>query len=296
MGPGYGYDPNPDYELSDEAEFFFKYLTWGLRGVESGGGYPRRTTRRSKRRHRTVLTAPDPPGSGAVCRLVGQATSMVSYRGRVTSQPNLPGAWNFRDVSETTGALRPGRLFRSSELSRLEDRGREELLRLGVSDVADLRSPREVTRRGPGLVPAGVGIHLLPFPDLAGDQSPDSSAPHEDAFRNMMAEKPDADSAADVAARYMLEEYERFPTLAGSRRAVQRVVSLLAEGRPVLAHCFAGKDRTGFVVAVVLRAAGVDRDAVIEDYLRSNTAVSVLRDRIMEMIRSRPEAEITPRS
>lgn len=212
----------------------------------------------------------------------------------MTSQPNLPGAWNFRDVSETVSALRPGRLFRSSELSRLEDGGRAELLRLGVADVADLRSPREVTRRGPGLVPGGVDIHLLPFPDLAGDQSPDSSAPHEDAFRNMMAEKPDDDSAADVAARYMIEEYERFPTLTGARRAVHRVVSLLAEGRPVLAHCFAGKDRTGFVVAAALRAAGVDRDAVITDYLRSNTAVPVLRDRIMEMIRQRPEVEITP--
>lgn len=218
----------------------------------------------------------------------------MSYRGRVTSQPNLPGAWNFRDVSETTDALRPGRLFRSSELSRLEDAGREQLLRLGVADVADLRSPREVTRRGPGLVPDGVGIHLLPFPDLAGDQAPNSDAPHEDAFRNMMAEKPDADSAADVAARYMVEEYTRFPTLAGSRRAVQRVISLLATGRPVLAHCFAGKDRTGFVVSVVLQAAGVERDAVVADYLRSNAAVPVLRDRIMEMIRSRPEAEITP--
>lgn len=218
----------------------------------------------------------------------------MSYRGHVTSQPELPGAWNFRDVSQTTGALRPGRLFRSSELSRLDDRGREQLLRIGVSDVADLRSPREVTRRGPGLVPDGVDIHLLPFPDLAGDQSPDSSSPHEDVFRKMMAEKPDADSSADVAARYMLEEYQRFPTLGGSRRAVQQVVSLLAAGRPVLAHCFAGKDRTGFVVAVVLQAAGVARDAVVADYLRSNAAVPVLRDRIMDMIRQRAEDEITP--
>lgn len=226
--------------------------------------------------------------------LLDDAVTLVSYRGRVTSQPELPGAWNFRDVSETTGALRPGRLFRSSELSRLEERGRDELRRLGVADVADLRSPREVTRRGPGLVPEGVGIHLLPFPDLAGDQSPDSTAPHEDAFRNMMADKPDEDSAADVAARYMLDEYERFPTLAGSRRAVQQVVSLLATDRPVLTHCFAGKDRTGFVVAVVLQAAGVDRDAVMADYLRSNAAVPALRDRIMEMVRSRPESEITP--
>ena len=34
------YDPNPDYDISDEGEFFFKYLTWGLRGVVDGGGYP----------------------------------------------------------------------------------------------------------------------------------------------------------------------------------------------------------------------------------------------------------------
>jgi len=212
----------------------------------------------------------------------------------VTSQPELPGAWNFRDVSEIVGALRPGRLFRSSELSRLDDQGREEFRRIGVADVADLRSPREVIRRGPGLVPTGVDIHLLPFPDLAADQAPESASPHEDAFRKMMEEKPDAASAAEVAARYMLEEYRRFPTLEGSRRAVHRVASLLAAGRPVLAHCFAGKDRTGFVVAAVLEAAGVDRDVVLADYLRSNTAVPILRERILEMILERPEVEITP--
>ncbi|BBY23401.1 hypothetical protein MSTO_36060 [Mycobacterium stomatepiae] len=33
-------DPSPDYDASDEIEFFMKYLTWGLRGVENGQGYP----------------------------------------------------------------------------------------------------------------------------------------------------------------------------------------------------------------------------------------------------------------
>jgi len=33
-------DPNPDYDVSDEIEYFFRYLTWGLRGVQDGGGYP----------------------------------------------------------------------------------------------------------------------------------------------------------------------------------------------------------------------------------------------------------------
>lgn len=34
------FDPNPDYDGSDEIEFFFRYLTWGLRGVIDGAGYP----------------------------------------------------------------------------------------------------------------------------------------------------------------------------------------------------------------------------------------------------------------
>ncbi|ABL06658.1 conserved hypothetical protein [Mycobacterium ulcerans Agy99] len=33
-------DPSPDYDASDEIEFFFNYLTWGLRGVSDGNGYP----------------------------------------------------------------------------------------------------------------------------------------------------------------------------------------------------------------------------------------------------------------
>jgi len=33
-------DPNPDYDASDEIEFFMRYLGWGLRGVTDGNGYP----------------------------------------------------------------------------------------------------------------------------------------------------------------------------------------------------------------------------------------------------------------
>lgn len=60
----------------------------------------------------------------------------------------LPGAWNFRDVADTATALRPGRLFRSSELSRLDDAGRATLRRLGITDVA--------TCGRPGRLPAAV--------------------------------------------------------------------------------------------------------------------------------------------
>lgn len=197
----------------------------------------------------------------------------------------LSGAWNFRDVAEETG-VRPDRFYRSSELSRLTEEGQRRLIELGITDVADLRSPREVERRGPGRVPAGIDVHLLPFPDVS---AVDGEAPHEASFQKMMSEKPDAEDVAVAAKRFMTEEYLRFPTLGGAQRAVRHVVTLLAAGRPVITHCFAGKDRTGFTVATVLEALGVPRDAIVADFLRSNDAISPLRERILESIRNRSE-------
>jgi protein-tyrosine phosphatase len=215
----------------------------------------------------------------------------------------LSGAWNFRDVADGTAGLRPGRLFRSGELSRLDDDGRATLLQLGITDVADLRANREVARRGPGLVPNGIDVHLLPFPDLGdegGDDEPnDGEAPHESAFRKLFEgeageAEESGESPAEAAGRYMVDEYRQFPTRNGAQRALHRVVTLLGAGRPVLTHCFAGKDRTGFVIATVLEMIGLERDAIVADYLRSNDSVPLLRERITEMIQQRSDTELTP--
>lgn len=198
----------------------------------------------------------------------------------------LSGAWNFRDVAETA-TIAPGRLFRSSELSKLDESGRRILAGLGVTDVADLRSPGEVARRGAGAVPNGIEVHNLPFPEVSHthDGQPQES-PHESSWNKMMTEYSEEDPA-EAALRWMTQEYERFPTLPGALRAVRRIVTLVNENRPTLVHCFAGKDRTGFALAVVLEAAGVPRDAIVADYLRSNDAVAPLRMSILSTMRTR---------
>jgi hypothetical protein len=33
-------DPNPDYDASDELQYFFQFLPWGLRGVYPPPAYP----------------------------------------------------------------------------------------------------------------------------------------------------------------------------------------------------------------------------------------------------------------
>ena len=211
----------------------------------------------------------------------------------------LSGAWNFRDVADGASALRPGRLFRSGELSRLDDEGRATLRQLGITDVADLRARREVARRGPGLVPDGVEIHLLPFPDLGAEEESDTDgqAPHEAAFQRLLtgegADEPER-SVNEAATAYMIDEYREFPTRNGAQQALHRVITLLAAGRPVLTHCFAGKARTGFVVATVLETIGIDRETIVADFLRSNDAAPQLRARISEMIAQRQDTELTP--
>jgi protein-tyrosine phosphatase len=199
----------------------------------------------------------------------------------------LSGAWNFRDVSQETG-IRPGKFFRSSELSRLDDAGRDVFRRLGITDVADLRSAREIERHGAGAVPAGVQVHHLHFHEVS---ALDGEAPHESAFQKMMTEKPDDEDVEVAARRFMTEEYRRFPTLEGAQRAVRQVVSLLAADRPVITHCFAGKDRTGFTVATVLGVIGVARDVILADFMRSNDAVAQLREQILESVRERTDTD-----
>jgi protein-tyrosine phosphatase len=197
--------------------------------------------------------------------------------------PPLSGAWNFRDVAEKAG-IQPGRLFRSGELSNLDDAGRETLTRFGITDVADLRSAPELDRHGKGQVPDGVVIHHLPFVETLAS---DGDAPHENAFQKMLTEKSDDESVSDAASRYMTEEYARIARSVLAQRAVHKVVTMLGDDDRVLAHCFAGKDRTGFTIGVVLEAAGVERDAIMADYLASNAAVPELRAHIVETIRAR---------
>jgi protein-tyrosine phosphatase len=202
----------------------------------------------------------------------------------------LSGVVNLRDVGgvATPGGavVRAERFLRSGQLSGLDDAGQQLLAGLGVSDVADLRSRHEIDQYGPDRVPDGVVVHNLPFPDIDGATG---QAPHEYAYQRMISDgvSPEDLPAAEMA--FMTQEYARFATLGGAQRAVRRLISLLGDDKSVIAHCFAGKDRTGFVVSVVLAALGIDWDAIVADYLRSNEAVPQLRQMMHEMLDRRDD-------
>ena len=73
--------------------------------------------------------------------------------------------------------------------------------------------------------------------------------------------------------------------MAGDRAGplLARIVDLVANADgAALVHCAAGKDRTGVVIALILRLVGIEREAVVKEYLLTELA----RDRLIERLRS----------
>lgn len=201
----------------------------------------------------------------------------------VHDQFALDGAWNFRDLGgarTTDGAtVRPGLFYRASELSALSESGQRSVGDLGIRTVFDFRSGSEIDRSGADRVPPGVESISVPFEIVRGVR-----APHE---------APMQDEQSQV--EYMMRAYASFSALDGASHAIKRVVDAIVEGRGgVLVHCAAGKDRAGWTVATVLRAAGVSEDDIVADYLRSNDGIEPLLAHVRRTWVGAADTEVRP--
>ena len=99
----------------------------------------------------------------------------------------------------------------------------------------------------------------------------------------------------ETARARMIDTYAGMPYRPALVATLRLYLAALAEyDAPSLVHCVAGKDRTGFAVAIVHRLLGVHEDDLMHDYLLTNTAGRI-EERIAQgaaHIRSRYGAEI----
>jgi protein-tyrosine phosphatase len=171
--------------------------------------------------------------------------------------------------------LRTGLLFRADALYNLTDADLEVLAGLGLACVIDLRGLAEVQRFGPDRLPVpGPRVVELPVVDAA--QKLDLFA----VIRAVVEGRSDPseldflreDAPGGGAPALMADLYRGFVAGAPSRAAFGAALRLAASPQtlPLLFHCTAGKDRTGWLAAVMLSALDVDRDAILADYLRTN--------------------------
>jgi protein-tyrosine phosphatase len=177
---------------------------------------------------------------------------------------------NLRDLGghETTdgGRVRSGLLYRSTDLSRLDDAGIRHVERLGIRTVFDLRTAAE-REAHPDRVPAGATR-------VVADVLADSSGAAPAQLERLLQDPAGAELmfGGGGAVRIFEQGYREIVSLPSALAAYRRFFSdiALAERRPVLFHCTTGKDRTGWAAAATLLLAGVDRDAVLAEYELTN--------------------------
>jgi protein-tyrosine phosphatase len=152
-------------------------------------------------------------------------------------------------------------MVRSDNVASLTPEGRRAMVDYGVTTVIDLRSESEVKGSpGPPFSEFQSSTPLTPQGREAGSTSP--------VYRHLPliddATAPILNQAPTMPERYVLMLERRQVGMGAIFDAIAA-----ADG-PVLFHCFAGKDRTGLVAAMMLSIAGVEPEAIGADYAETD--------------------------
>jgi protein-tyrosine phosphatase len=171
---------------------------------------------------------------------------------------NLSGASNFRDLggylTRDGRTVRWRQIFRSNHLGHLTDDDAAVLRSLGVKSAFDFRGTGERAEALCGM--SDVTVHSLPVePTVVA------------ALRAIAA--GGTPLSADHAVEVMRDSYRSY-VQQNTPRFRALFAHLLEDRAPLVIHCTAGKDRTGFACALILHTLGVPDEVISEDYLLTN--------------------------
>ncbi|WP_165787032.1 tyrosine-protein phosphatase [Pseudohalioglobus lutimaris] len=177
---------------------------------------------------------------------------------------NFEGIDNFRDLGGYPTAagetVKWGSLYRSANLSEASRSDQQALLDMELDTLIDLRSSAEKEAE-PNQLPDDLPFKVIEIPVLDGGAM---------GLADEITARIDDGSLAEFdAEEFMLSANRQFaddftPQFAEFIQAV-----LQAQGRAVVWHCTAGKDRAGFAAAILLRILGVPQEVVMDDYALS---------------------------
>lgn len=178
---------------------------------------------------------------------------------RTVDHLHFPGSPNFRDAggdAAPRSRVRGGHLLRSGHLAGLSQVERDRLAAMGIGLVCDLRLADERDAH-PNRVDPETEARTHHFDIMPGSA---------DGFRDEIMRGV---LAPESARRFMLEIYRELARDYTEHYARALRLAVDAPAGPVLIHCAAGKDRTGWGVALFQLALGVPQDEIRAGYLLS---------------------------
>ncbi len=192
-------------------------------------------------------------------------------------RPVVEGAPNLRDLGGYEAAdgrrVKWGRIFRSSNLGRLTDRGLAQIKQLGIQLVCDFRTAAEAAKL-PNRFPYSQAVGYVRLPIQHGEFEPT-------AVFDRIKKGDYGWISEDFMIRGYIDSVERYADVWA------HFFQLLSDARhtPLLFHCTGGKDRTGAAAALILQALGAPEETVIEDYGLSDGYNAEVRKAIYEHLK-----------
>jgi len=186
---------------------------------------------------------------------------------------------NFRDLGGLIGEggrkVRIKKLLRAAQIASLLQEDIDKLMSYGLKAIVDFRSLAEIER-----IPNDEieGVKYLNLDIMA-----DSFVKFDDYNAWMDTLK------TDTADGDMLRTYREFVTMDSAKKGYAcfiRECINAAEGG-VLFHCAAGKDRTGFGAAIILKILGVSDEDIFEDYYKTFEERKDVNERLCEEYRAK---------
>ena len=182
----------------------------------------------------------------------------------------LGGPQNVRDLGGYRTAhgreVTHGALFRGDALRQLTPADVTTLSGLRPRTVVDFRLSGEVLVNGEDRLPDGATLVRLPVPgaDIGTFYDLIASGDHRRQQEVL---------GQGRATQFMVDGHRGFVADQRQRDGfgiALRMVADAEQGLPLLYHCTSGKDRTGWMTAIVLTALSVPYATVLADYLLAN--------------------------
>ena len=184
----------------------------------------------------------------------------------------LDSANNCRDLGGIVNLdgkkIKQGLLLRCANLHTLSSNDIAKLNSFNIKTLIDFRIENEIKESPNQVINPNIKVYNLPITDGNIPQKLENNKDISNLGDLLV--KANINYATDAK---IIEQYRKFFQIIQDENQI-----------PVLFHCTAGKDRTGFASAMILYALNVDEKIIFEDYLASNIYLKEHNNKIIAVL------------